>query len=82
MTGLVSQARSIYNLHRKGGPAGECRSPLRCLSQFLSHERERDQLLMVFFYFIPLFDGIAQYLSWVIAMTFIVRRRYDIFPIG
>ena len=38
---------SIYNLHRKGGPARECRSPLRWLSQSLSHERERDQLLIV-----------------------------------
>ena len=45
--GPVSRARSIYNLHRKGGPVGECRPPLRCLSQFLSYEKERDQLLMV-----------------------------------
>ena len=43
----VCRAGLIYNLHRKGGLAGECRPPLRCLSQFLSHERERDQLLMV-----------------------------------
>ena len=43
----VRRAGSIYNLHRKGGPTGECRPPLRCLSQFLSYERERDQLLIV-----------------------------------
>ena len=43
----VRRTGSIYNLHRKGGPKGECRPPLRCLSHFLSHERERDQSLMV-----------------------------------
>ena len=31
----------------KGGPTGECRPPLRYLSQFLSYEKERDQLLIV-----------------------------------
>ena len=45
--GMVRWAGSIYNLHKKGGLVGECRPPLRCLSQFLSYERERDQLLMV-----------------------------------
>ena len=43
----VRRAGSIYNLHIKGGLAGECRPPLRCLSQFLSQKRERDQLLIV-----------------------------------
>ena len=47
VTGPVRRAGLIYNLHIKGGPTGECWPPLRCLSQFLSHERERDQLLMV-----------------------------------
>ena len=31
---------------------------------------------------VPFFGGIARYLSWVITMTFFVRRQYDIFPIG
>ena len=43
----VRRAGSIYNLHKKGGPARECRPPLRWLSQFFSHKRERNQLLMV-----------------------------------
>ena len=47
VTGPVRRAGLIYNLHRKGGPTGECQPPLRCLSQFISYERERDQLLMV-----------------------------------
>ena len=47
VVGPVRWARSIYNLHRKGDPAGECRLCLRFLSQFLSYERERDQWLMV-----------------------------------
>ena len=44
----VRQVESIYNLHRKGGPARECWPPLRCLSRLLSYERERDKFLMVF----------------------------------
>ena len=36
----------MYNLHRKGGLAGERRSPLRCLSQFISYYMEINQLLM------------------------------------
>ena len=47
MAGSVRRVGSMYNLHKKGGPAGECRPPLRFLSQFLSYEREKDQLLMV-----------------------------------
>ena len=47
VAGPVCQAGSMYNLHRKGGPTGECRSPLRCLSKFLSYDKEIDQLLMV-----------------------------------
>ena len=46
VVGLVRRAGSIFNLHRRGGPTKECRSSLRYLSQFLSHERERDQLLI------------------------------------
>ena len=36
------RARSIYNLHKKGGPTGGggCRPPLRCLSQFISYKKE------------------------------------------
>ena len=47
VAGPVRRTGSIYNLHKKGGPTGECRFPLRCLSHFLSHERERYQSLMV-----------------------------------
>ena len=47
VAGSVRLVKLIYNLHIKGGLVGECRSTLRCLSQFLSYERERDQLLMV-----------------------------------
>ena len=31
VAGPVRRARSMHNLHRKGGPTGECRPPLRCL---------------------------------------------------
>ena len=47
VVGLVHRAKSMYNLHKKGGQTGECRSNLRCLSQFFSYEREIDQLSMV-----------------------------------
>ena len=43
----VHRTGSIYNLHKKGGPARECWPPLRWLSQFLSHEREINHLWMV-----------------------------------
>ena len=46
-SGLIRRACAIRNLHIKCGTAGVCWPPLRCLSQFLSHERKRDQLLMV-----------------------------------
>ena len=46
VVGLVRRAGSIFNLHRRGGPTKECWPSLRYLSQFLSHERERDQLLI------------------------------------
>ena len=39
--GLVRRAGSIYNLHRKGGPTGECQPSLRCLSQFLSLQKKK-----------------------------------------
>ena len=42
VAGPIRRVGSMYNLHIKGGPAGECRLPLRCLSQFLSYEKERD----------------------------------------
>ena len=47
VTESVRQVGSIYNLHRKGGPTRKCGQPLRCLSQFLSHERKKDQLFVV-----------------------------------
>ena len=47
VVGPVRRAGSIDNLQIKGGPTWECQPPLRCLSQFLSYERERDQQFMV-----------------------------------
>ena len=38
---------SIYNSHIKSGPTGECRSYLRCLSQFISYQKGKYQLLIV-----------------------------------
>ena len=32
VVGSVRLVGSIYNVHKKGGPTRECRSPLRCLS--------------------------------------------------
>ena len=41
--------RTTCNLHLKGDPeggGGGCQPPLRCLSQFLSYEKDKIQLLM------------------------------------
>ena len=38
---------SIYNLHIKDGPTGECRSSLRCLGQFISYQKGKYKLLIV-----------------------------------
>ena len=44
-----SDRRTTCNLHKKGGDLERvCQPPLRWLSRFLSYEKERIQLFMVF----------------------------------
>ena len=51
-----------------------CQQPLRWLSQFPSRRKTKISVCWWFCDCVPFFDGIARYLSWVITMTFLVRR--------
>ena len=78
----MRRAGSIYNLHKKGGLTGGV-SAAALMPKSVSFLRKRKRSSVDSFCdCIPFFGGIAWYLSWVIKMAFLVRRRYDIFSIG